>query len=224
MEYQELKTQASSRQNTVKTLINLLNTTNHELDQLTAEIKQSKEQLHNLNQALDIMKLCITKLSEGHINHLNHLVNSMLKQVFDDKNYEVEFQLSDSKNGKLLNIILKDIISPDEIITTDIHDNGGGLQTIIGFILQVYFILYFNQEHILFLDESLSALSSDYIGNLIAFMDQLVEKYQFTFVSVIHDTRFTDEILNQPSLPIKVYNIENGKITYKKEYNKEGAL
>lgn len=221
MEYKDLKTQAISNISTINTYRQqLLNVTSN-IDDLTKSNEILKSNVTLLTQSLDVMKLCITKLSEGHINHLNDLVNSMLKQVFDDKDYKVDFQLNDNKNGKILNIVLNDRISDDEVIVTDIHDNGGGLQTIVGFILQVYFIIYFNQEHILFLDESLSALSSEYIPNLIAFMGSLVEKYNFIFVSVIHDKRFIDNILDQSSLYINLYNIEDGRITYNKEYNKE---
>lgn len=221
MEYKDLKTQAISNISTINTYRQqLINVTNN-INEINKVNEATKENTKWLTQSLDVMKLCITKLSEGHISHLNDLVNSMLKQVFDDKDYEVEFQLNDNKNGKILNIILKDRISDDEVIVTDIHDNGGGLQTIVGFILQVYFIIYFNQEHILFLDESLSALSSEYIPNLIAFMGSLVDKYGFAFVSVIHDKRFIDNILDQSSLYINLYNIEDGRVTYNKEYNKE---
>lgn len=223
MEYKDLKTQAISNISTINTYRQQLININNSLNDLNKSNKELKEKSGLLTTSLEVMKLCITKLSEGHINHLNILVNSMLKQVFDDKHYEIEFQLNDNKNGKILNILLKDIISEDEVIVTDIHDNGGGLQTIVGFILQIYFIIYFNQEHILFLDEQLSALSSEYIPNLIAFMGTLVKEYGFTFVSVIHDKRFIDNILDQSSLYIRLYNIEDGRITYMNEYNKELA-
>lgn len=217
--YQELKAIAIEHIGAIKKDKEQLSSITHQLNELTNTNNQMKEKLHLLSESLEVMKVCITKLSEGHINHLNDLVNSMLKQVFDDKNYEIEFKLDDNKNGKILNILLKDEISPGEIVVTDIHDNGGGLQTIIGFILQIYFIIYFNQEHIIFLDEQLSALSSNYISNLIKFMDELVKKYNFVFVSVIHDQRFIDSITDQPDLPIRLYNVEDGQISYTREYN-----
>lgn len=217
--YQDLKTRAISSISTINSYNQQSSEISISLNKLAQDNVNLKSKSKLLSQSLEVMKLCITKLSEGHINHLNSLVNSMLKQVFDDKNYEIEFQLEDNKNGKILNIILKDIISEDEVVITDIHDNGGGLQTIIGFILQIYFIIYFKQERILFLDEQLSALSSGYIPNLIAFMSKLVKEYGFIFVGVIHDQRFIDNILDQDSLFIKLYNVENGQVTYSREYN-----
>lgn len=219
--YQELKNKAITNISTINAYQQQLTNINFNIEQLNNSNKKLKDELDLLTQSLEIMKLCITKLSEGHINHLSTLVNSMLRQVFDDKDYEIEFQLGDTKSGKTLTIFLKETLPSGEIITTDIHDNGGGLQTIVGFILQIYFIIYFKQEHILFLDEQLSALSSEYIPNLISFMSVLVKEYNFTFISVIHDKRFIDNILDQSSLYIRLYNIENGLITYSKEYNKD---
>lgn len=217
--YQDLKSRAIIAKSNIANLNEQslkISTSLNNLNQSNSNLK-IKSKL--LTQSLEVMKLCITKLSEGHINHLNDLVNSMLRQVFDDKNYEIEFKLEDNKNGKILNIFLKDILSEDNIVITDIHDNGGGLQTIVGFILQIYFIIFFKQERILFLDEQLSALSSEYIPNLIDFMSKLTKEYGFIFVGVIHDQRFIDNILDQDSLYIRLYNIENGAVTYSKEYN-----
>lgn len=197
--YQELKAKAISNISSVKAFKNQLSTVTDNVDSLKNDNKALKDKLILLTRSLEVMKACISKLSEGHIDHLNDLVNSMLKQIFDDKDYEIEFKLNDVKNGKVLDILLKETISDDEVIITDIHENGGGIQTIVGFILQVYFIIYFKQEPILFLDEQLSALSSEYIPNLIECMNQLTKEYNFMFVGIFHDIRwqnYSDQIFN----------------------------
>lgn len=219
--YTELKAKAISNISTIHTYQKQLDDIKINISSLKTDNTNTKENLELLTKSLEVMKACINKLSEGHINHLSDLVNSMLKQIFDDKNYEIVFQLNDVKNGKVLDILLKDIISEDEVIVTDIHENGGGIQTVIGFILQIYFIIYFKQEPILFLDEQLSALSSCYIPNLIECMKQLTKEYGFIFISVIHDDRFKYFLSEQDSMYIRVYNVENGKISYMEEYNKE---
>ena len=62
------------------------------VDSLKDDNKALKDKLILLTRSLEVMKACISKLSEGHIDHLNDLVNSMLKQIFDDKDYEIEFK------------------------------------------------------------------------------------------------------------------------------------
>lgn len=197
--YQELKTRAISNISSINAFKKQLSEVNNSVNALKEDNLVYKDKLTLLTKSLEVMKACITKLSEGHISHINDLVNSMLKQIFDDKEYEIEFKLNDVKNGKVLDILLKETISDDEVIVTDIHENGGGIQTIVGFILQVYFIIYFKQEPILFLDEQLSALSSEYIPNLIECMNQLTKEYNFTFVGIFHDIRwqnYSDHIFN----------------------------
>lgn len=203
--YSSIKNKAISCISAINTYNRQLEDVNFNLDSLHKTNKESKSKVELLTKSLDVMKLCISKLSETHINHLNDLVNSMLKQVFDDRDYEIDFRLSDTKNGKNLNIYLKDSTESDEPVVTEIHDNGGGVQTVVGFILQVYFIIYFKQEPILFLDEQLSALSKEYIPNLCDFMDRLTKEYGFIFVAVVHDERFKEYATN-------IYTIQQGKL------------
>lgn len=203
--YNDIKNRAISNISTINTYNRQLLDIDFNLEGLHKKNKEAKEKVELLTKSLDVMKLCISKLSETHINHLNDLVNSMLKQVFDDRDYEIDFRLSDTKNGKNLNIYLKDSTESEEPVVTEIHDNGGGVQTVVGFILQVYFIIYFKQEPILFLDEQLSALSKEYIPNLCDFMDKLTKEYGFIFVAVVHDERFKEYATN-------IYTIQQGKL------------
>ncbi len=203
--YNDIKNRAISNISTINTYNRQLLDVDFNLEGLHKKNKETKERVELLTKSLDVMKLCISKLSETHINHLNELVNSMLKQVFDDRDYEIDFRLSDTKNGKNLNIYLKDSTESEEPVITEIHDNGGGVQTVVGFILQVYFIIYFKQEPILFLDEQLSALSKEYIPNLCDFMDKLTKEYGFIFVAVVHDERFKEYATN-------IYTIQQGKL------------
>lgn len=203
--YNDIKNRAISNISTINTYNRQLLDVDFNLEGLHKKNKETRERVELLTKSLDVMKLCISKLSETHINHLNELVNSMLKQVFDDRDYEIDFRLSDTKNGKNLNIYLKDSTESEEPVITEIHDNGGGVQTVVGFILQVYFIIYFKQEPILFLDEQLSALSKEYIPNLCDFMDKLTKEYGFIFVAVVHDERFKEYATN-------IYTIQQGKL------------
>lgn len=203
--YSDLKNRAISNISTIGAYNKQLSDIDFNLSSLYTKNKEVKSKIELLTKSLDVMKLCISKLSETHINHLNDLVNSMLKQVFDDREYEIDFRLSDTKNGKNLNIYLKDSTEGAEPVITEIHDNGGGVQTVVGFILQVYFIIYFKQEPILFLDEQLSALSKEYIPNLCEFMDKLTKEYGFIFVGVVHDERFKEYATN-------LYTVQQGKL------------
>lgn len=142
--------------------------------------------------AISYMKEIIDTLSRSHLNHLEKLLNSAVSTIFFDRMYRIEFDISEYRNSNCLTIYLIDVKDDGTEIRTDIKDNGFGVKTIIGFILQVYFILYHKLSPILFIDEGFSALSSQYIPYLRSLLTSLKDEYGFIFVLVAHDVRFID--------------------------------
>nr|DAW53611.1 MAG TPA: chromosome partition protein [Caudoviricetes sp.] len=204
VQYSQLKSVAVSKLSEINVFREQRNNFILSIEDVTKDNDRLKEQINLLTESLEVVKVCINKLSEGHISHLQELVNSMLNTVFYDKKYSIDMQLNDTKNGKVLDLFLIDsTLSDEDPVVTELSSNGGGLQTVVGFVLQIYFIIYFKQERILFLDEALSAVSSEYIPTLVDFMRGLVDKYQFKFVAIFHDTRFSE-------YADTIYQVSNG--------------
>ncbi len=155
--------------------------------------------------AIEYMKEIIDKLSRSHIDHLEELLNTAVSTIFFDKRYSIEFELSEYRNSNSLNIYLIEEQEDGSKIKTDIKDNGFGIKTIVGFILQIYFILYQGLSPILFADEAFSALSDQYIPYLRSLLTSLSERYGFIFVLVAHDPRFID-------IADKTYEVRNGEV------------
>ena len=77
-------------------------------------------------------------------------------------------------------------------------------------ILQVFYLGYLNQAPVLFMDESLSQVSSEYVPNLMSFIKELARQKGFIFVLVSHDTR----IINYAD---KKYQVDQGIVTEVKD-------
>ena len=155
--------------------------------------------------AIEYMKEIIDKLSRSHIDHLEELLNTAVSTIFFDKRYSIEFELSEYRNSNCLDIYLIEEQEDGTKIRTDIKDNGFGIKTIVGFILQIYFILYQELSPILFADEAFSALSDQYIPYLRSLLTSLSERYGFIFVLISHDPRFID-------IADKTYEVKNGEV------------
>lgn len=155
--------------------------------------------------AIEYMKEIIDKLSRSHIDHLEELLNTAVSTIFFDKRYSIEFELSEYRNSNCLTIYLIEEQEDGTKIKTDIKDNGFGIKTIVGFILQIYFILYQGLSPVLFADEAFSALSDQYIPYLRSLLTSLSERYGFIFVLVAHDPRFID-------IADKTYEVKNGEV------------
>ena len=163
----------------------------HKADLVNQMEKKLQEQVI-YEDAISYMKEIIDALSRSHIDHIEKLLNSAISTIFFDKDYRIEFEISEYRNSNCLNIYLIERQDDGTEIRTDIQDNGFGVKTIVGFILQVYFILYHKLSPILFADEAFSTLSDQYIPYLRSLLTSLKEEYGFIFVLVAHDPRFID--------------------------------
>ena len=159
-------------------------------------------------QAVEYLKEIIDKLSRSHIDHLEKLLNSAVETIFYDKNYRIEFDISEYRNSNCLDMYLIDTLDSGEQIRTNIKDNGFGIKTVVGFILQVYFILYNKLSPVLFVDEGFSAISSNYLPYLKSLFNNLRDKYGFIFVLVSHDSRLIE-------IADKTYEVRDGEVRLK---------
>ena len=155
------------------------------------ELQQMLQDQHIYEQSIEILKRMMDQLSRSQINHLTDLLNSSVQSIFFDRQYSIELQVTELRNQNQLKILLHEDTTDGHIIS-DINDNGYGLKGIIGFILQCYFIIYYKQEPILFLDEAFGNLSSQYLPYLKALVNSLTNKYGFRFVLITHDERLME--------------------------------
>ena len=190
-----------------KESLNEINLTGEELKHL---IKKEK----NYEYAVDLMKKIIEGMSKSQINHLENLINSALETIFFDRQYSVELVITELRNTNNLQIILNEVLDDGSVIKTKLDDNGFGVKSVIGFILQVYFILYHHEYPILFLDEAFTQLSKQYLPYLKSLISDLADKYGFIFVLITHDT----DIM---SLSDRTYLVNQGKVTL---YNELGGI
>ena len=182
-----------------------LNNREIEKEQLTDNMKNLLHKQMIYEDAISYMKELIDALSRTHINHLEKLLNSAVTTIFFDRKYKIQFEVSEYRNSNCLSIYLIETQEDGLEIKTDIKDNGFGIKTIIGFILQVYFILYHKLSPIIFIDEGFSNLSLQYIPYLRSLLTSLKEEYGFIFVLVSHDPRLID-------IADQTYEVKNGEV------------
>ena len=173
---------------------------------VSKELKDLITKEHNYELAVELMKKLVEGMSRGQINHLESLINSALSTIFFDRQYTVELVVTELRNTNNLQIILNEVLDDGSVIKTKLEDNGYGVKSIIGFILQVYFIIYYKQYPILFLDEAFTQLSKQYLPYLKSLINDLASKYGFTFVLVTHDRDLME-------LADRTYLVEKGEVS-----------
>jgi hypothetical protein len=175
-------------------------------EKLSDDLRNTIKKEKTYEEAVDLMKRIVESMSTSQIEHLQNLINSALETIFFDRQYSVDLVVTELRNTNNLQIILSETNEDGTVVKTKLADNGYGVKSIIGFILQVYFIIYHKEYPVLFLDEAFGTLSSQYVPYLKVLMDELAKKYGFIFVLITHDTRFMD-------VADKTYLVDKGKVT-----------
>ena len=143
-----------------------------------------------LKKAADVLLKLQELTSEKGLRALTEMVTASLQQVFDDRNYFFEAEVEDKRGVKTIKLNLAEKTG-DVVLTSSVRNEiGGGVRAVIGLICQCFYIKTLGIDRTLFIDESLSQLSDDYIDNLFTLMRSLSEMGEFKFVLVTHDVRF----------------------------------
>lgn len=186
---------------------------------LVSKIAKDTKDIGLLEDTREVFKVLENKLSEANIKHVEDLCNQALQTVFDteDIKYSINIETLVQRNNNQVQFYLteKDLTNNEEI-KTRIEDNGFGIQSLIGLVLQIYFIIIHKQQHILFLDESLTAISVDKLPKLKVFLNEVSKKLDFKFVLIAH-------VESLFCLADYRYNVVNGKIE-ELEATNEGTL
>ena len=181
---------------------------NKETEQkLIQQLAQDSKDAQLLDDSLSIFKILQEKLTQNHINHITQLINHALTSVFNDDQtqYQIRIEINQQRNNNTAQFYLL-TTQQQETTETLLQNNGFGIQSLIGFVLQIYFILQHKQEHILFLDESLTAISTDKLPKLKQFIHEVSQQYDFYFILIAHMESLFD-------LADYTYNVDQGKVT-----------
>lgn len=189
--YQTLYNKAIVKKSNIELQQNQLDQTKQQYNASILELQQILKDQQCYDNSITILKRLMDSLSRSQINHLSDLLNSSVQSIFFDRQYSIELNTTELRNQNQLKILLHED-TPDGHIVSSIDENGYGLKGIIGFILQCYFILYYKQTPIIFLDEAFGNLSSQYLPYLKALMVSLTNKYGFRFVLITHDNRLAE--------------------------------
>lgn len=218
MEFESVYQRISQKYYSLQQIQTQLQLNKEQEQKLIQEIAQISQDIKLLDDALTIFKTLQEKLTQVHIDHITKLVNHALETVFNDDQlqYAIRIETNQQRNNNTAQFYL---LTTENNITTEtlLQNNGFGIQSLIGFTLQIYFILQQNQARLLLLDESLTAISTDKLPRLKQFIQEIAKQYDFHFVLIAHMESLFE-------LADYTYTVHNGKVKLikSKEENNNG--
>ena len=173
-----------------------------ELDAKEASLKVMREHRADMEWAYNYLDALVKNESNRFIKELEELLNSSVQTIFAERDYSVEIVVEDNKRAS---IHLKYVDEDGNEISPDVKDCGGGIRTVIGIILQVYFIFYSDVERVIFVDEGFSHVASDFLPQLFGLLDELCKNNGLKLCLVTHDSRIME-------YADKNYVVENNRV------------
>ena len=165
------------------------------LDVEQSDLKTIKESAIYYKKSQDI-------IYEKSVGFLKELINSALKFIFFDKNYEILIELDDKRGTKTLSFKLRDVDNDFEVSLK--NGCGNGVRSVVSAILNI-FALVNKGKRVLIVDEKYSHVSVEYLPNFFTFLTKLCSEKDLIVILVTHDPRMT-------SYPEKVYRVCDGRV------------
>jgi len=187
--HESLTSKAYNMQNSIKLLE----------DELDMEI----EDLGTIQESAVYYKKSQDIIYDKSIGFLKDLINSALKFIFYDKNYEILIELEDKRGTKGLIFKLRDVDKDFEVSLK--NGCGNGVRSVVSAILNI-FSLVNKGSNFLEVDEKYSYISTEYLGNFFTFLDKLCTEKGLRVSIVTHDPRFL-------TYADKVYRVDNGRVS-----------
>lgn len=185
------------------TLKNSISENEIKLQQVNSELMEAKSDLNLLLKSKPYIDTVIQKFSGNMLKNLEDLLSYSVSKIFYDRDYSVSISVSEKRSQKCADLFL---VEDGKYYPVSNSSVSGGVLTVIGFILQIFFISNLNTEKVIFLDEQLSCISSQYIDNFFSLVEELADKIGLVIVLVSHDDRFI-------RFASRVYKVKGGKFT-----------
>jgi len=165
---------------------------------ISDQAKQSQkdmEQAQGLHTKYELVSLLFQNISEQQqavlIEKIERLVSLGLRSVFEeDMTFIIKMQSkADQMNASFR---LRDATG----LETDIMDaKGGGVAVLVGVLLQIVMLTLMRGRlaQVLFLDESFSHVSDEYVPRVAVLMNTLANKLGMQIVLVTHQPEFSED-------------------------------
>lgn len=169
-------------------------------DQLASDLGVKEEEIVQLTHRQEVL----TKVSElyrvlmdqmvmGQVRTIETIVSEGLKTIFFDQDLSFKAEVSSKYNKVSVEFFICEG-DPEHggVKGSPLDSFGGGPASVASLILRVLTLLRLKRKKLLLLDETLAAVSDDYIEPTAQFLQKLTETSGLTVLLVTHKTAFLE--------------------------------
>lgn len=160
--------------------------------ELQSSISEGKELVEVVEQVVGLLNSIGEERQDFAQRQIEALVTKGLQTIFEE-NLSFHVISSTKNNAAHVSFIVRTHKDDGTFLDTSVMDaRGGGLSSIVGFLLRVVYLLLSKESRVLILDETFAAVSDEYETRLADFLRELVDKAGLQVILVTHSNAFSD--------------------------------
>lgn len=168
-------------------------------DQLTTEVAERHREVERLSSQIErytkvgeLLRALMDKLVLDQVKTIEGVVTEGLQAIFFDQRLTFEAEVSQKYNKIAIDFFLRQGDEAMAIRGHPLESFGGGPSSIASLVLRLLALLRLKRAPILLLDETLAAVSDDYIDAAGQFLRQLATKTGVSVLLITHKTAYLD--------------------------------
>lgn len=167
-----------------------------DLDLRTQEVEALTLKVDQLNKVGELFRALMDRLVVDHVKSIESVVTEGLRTIFVDLDLSFEASVTTRYNKIAIDFNLRQDNQRMPIKGHPLEAFGGGPSSVAALILKVLAMRRLKKWPLLALDETLAAVSDEYIDQTGVFLRQLAEKTGFSILLVTHKPSFLEHAVN----------------------------
>lgn len=163
-----------------------------DLESRTKEVEVLTVRLDVLTKVGELFRSLMDRLVMDHVRSIEGVVTEGLKSIFWDQNLSFEAEVSHSNNKVAIDFYLRQDDQKMSIRAHPLEAFGGGPTSIASLILRILAMRRLNKWPLLVLDETLGAVSAEYVELTSQFLRELAQKTGISILMVTQTPGFSD--------------------------------
>lgn len=156
------------------------------------EVERLTKQVERLTKVGELLRVLMDKLVLDQVKTIEGVVTEGLRAIFYDQTLSFEAEVSQKYNKIAIDFFLRQGDESMAIRGHPLESFGGGPSSIASLVLRLLALLRLKRAPILLLDETLAAVSDDYIDAAGQFLRKLAATTGIDILLVTHKQAFLD--------------------------------
>ena len=146
-----------------------------------------------LGRVGELFRMLLDKLVLGQVQTIEGVVTEGLRAVFYDQELNLESEVAQKYNKVSIEFFLKQGTKDGLVIRgKPLESFGGGPASIASLVIRIMTLLRLKRWPVLLLDETLAAVSDDYVDQTGAFLKRLAQSAKIDVLLVTHKQAYLD--------------------------------